>query len=256
MDQYARAVAEYLKEHVGVQDVKYVPGKPATMSDIQAWEDANLPFKLPEDLKAFLLSSDGFKMTWDVLFKQEVHHLGNMHINSLAEIKKMPMMLVPHDDADDDDLLVVPPGSVWDPRREDDGARGPDGWKPPFPSAAFDLDSSVRHGRVALVFVPSFEASSSGSNVGDELTPTRSVLHKAQVWFQDISTRWHIMADSFSEYSRLMTAHLGLPRWHYKLMDVGMDRPTTQWFNFFRPELLAMDLDKGKLRRQERLRPH
>ena len=142
----------------GVQDVKYVQGKPATMSDIQAWEDANSPFKLPEDLKAFLLSSDGFKMTWDVLFKQEVHHLGNMHINSLAEIKKMPMMLVPHDDADDDDLLVVPPGSVWDPRREDDGARGPDGWKPPFPSAAFDLDSSVRHGRVALVFVPSFEA--------------------------------------------------------------------------------------------------
>ena len=121
MDQYARAVAEYLKEHVGVQDVKYVQGKPATMSDIQAWEDANSPFKLPEDLKAFLLSSDGFKMTWDVLFKQEVHHLGNMHINSLAEIKKMPMMLVPHDDADDDDLLVVPPGSVWDPRREDDG---------------------------------------------------------------------------------------------------------------------------------------
>ena len=51
-----------------------------------------------------------------------------------------------------------------------------------------------------------------------------------------------------------MTAHLGLPRWHYKLMDVGMDRPTTQWFNFFRPELLAMDLDKGKLRRQERRR--
>ena len=101
----------------------------------------------------------------------------------------------------------------------------------PFPSAAFDLDSSVRHGRVALVFVPSFEASSSGPNVGDELTSMRSVPHKAQVWFQDTSTRWHIMADSFSEYYRLMTAHLGLPRWHYKLMDVGMDRPTTQWFN-------------------------
>jgi hypothetical protein len=104
---------------------------------------------------------------------------------------------------------------------------------------------------VALVFVPAFDPSSSGSNVGDELTPTRSVPHKAQVWFQDISTRWHIVADSFGEYYRLMAAHLGLPRWHYKIMDVGMDRPTTQWFNFFKPELLAMDLDKGKLRRQE-----
>ena len=250
MDQYAHAVAEYLKGHVGVQDVKYVPGEPASMSDIQAWEDANAPFKLPDDLKAFLLSSNGMKMTWDVLFKQEVHHLGNMHINSLAEIEMVPMALVPHDD-EEDEILLVPPGSVWDPRRDDDGERGPKDWKPPVPSAAFDLDSSIRHGRVALVFVPAFDPSSSGSNVGDELTPTRSVPHKAQVWFQDISTRWHIVADSFGEYYRLMAAHLGLPRWHYKIMDVGMDRPTTQWFNFFKPELLAMDLDKGKLRRQE-----
>ena len=131
MDQYARAVAEYLKEHVGVQDVKYVQGKPATMSDIQAWEDANSPFKLPEDLKAFLLGSDGFKMTWDVLFKQEVHHLGNMHINSLAEIKKMPMMLVPT-------TTPMTMTSSWfrpvpfGTRAEDDGARVPT-VETPFP---------------------------------------------------------------------------------------------------------------------------
>ena len=64
----------------------------------------------------------------------------------------------------------------------------------PRPSGAFDLDASCVRGRVALVFVD--DASIAGDAARGDVN--------AQVWFQDLGARWHVAAETFSEYDEAM----------------------------------------------------
>jgi hypothetical protein len=60
---------------------------------------------------------------------------------------------------------------------------------------AFDIDSKAQDGRVVLLYRDS----------------TRS---KPQIWFQDLSCCWFFIANTFTDYFRLMIMHLGLPHWY------------------------------------------
>jgi tubulin polyglutamylase complex subunit 2 len=59
--------------------------------------------------------------------------------------------------------------------------------------AAFDIDSKVKGGRLALLY--------------------KKLTSKPQVWFQDNSCKWFFIANTFTDYFRLMIMHLGLPHW-------------------------------------------
>ena len=61
--------------------------------------------------------------------------------------------------------------------------------------AAFDIDSKVKDGRLALMY--------------------RGNTNKPQIWFQDLSCSWFFIANTFTDYFRLMIMHLGLPHWQY-----------------------------------------
>ena len=60
---------------------------------------------------------------------------------------------------------------------------------------AFDIDSKVKDGRLALIY--------------------RGTTAKPQIWFQDNSCGWFFIANTFTDYFRLMIMHLGLPHWQY-----------------------------------------
>ena len=60
---------------------------------------------------------------------------------------------------------------------------------------AFDIDSKVKGGRLALLY--------------------KGAMSKPQVWFQDNSCKWYFIANTFTDYFRLMIMHLGLPHWQY-----------------------------------------
>lgn len=88
---------------------------------------------------------------------------------------------------------------------------------------AFALDSSGSDGRVAFIY---FEGKK-----------------KPEVWFQDLSCDWHFIANSFTDYFRLMIMHLGLPHWQYAYTDVGLDpisKVYSKFGNFNIPFFLAM----------------
>jgi len=91
---------------------------------------------------------------------------------------------------------------------------------------AFDIDSKVKNGRLALIF--------------------RQNNSKPQIWFQDLSCHWYFIANTFTDYFRLMIMHLGLPNWHYAFTQVGLDPQTLQWFRFLSPERLAIDIENRK----------
>ena len=92
--------------------------------------------------------------------------------------------------------------------------------------AAFDMDSRVKDGRLALMY--------------------RNTFDKPQVWFQDLSCQWYFIAQTFTDYFRLMIMHLGLPRWQYAFTQVGLDPQTLQWFRFLSPERLDIDMENRK----------
>ena len=321
-----------MRNHPGVSNLNFDRHEPATTSAIHAWETAHAPLKLPEDLKAFLLLSDGFALRWDVYFGGRTHALGNMALNGIRSLgNKISLDASPVDDPSDG-IVVVPPGSGsgggWGAFRSestvggahglmsktgvgstlannpggggggvkgnralkgitrggvigritttgvdsaingggDGGGGGLAGWQPPVPTAAFDLDSSCACGRVALVFVSTSQTDTSGAAAAATDNPSSSPHQQqqrqgqqqqqqgAQVWFQDLSTRWHVLAGSFSEYFRVMAAHLGLPNWQYAFTDVGLDPAARQWFAFLGPERLAVDLERGRLRRAKKVR--
>eukprot|EP00164_Ancoracysta_twista_P003485 GFYU01004649.1.p1 GENE.GFYU01004649.1~~GFYU01004649.1.p1 ORF type:complete len:352 (-),score=47.71 GFYU01004649.1:117-1172(-) len=91
------------------------------------------------------------------------------------------------------------------------------------PVMAFDLDSTCLDGRLALFY-----------NNGAQ---------NPQIWFQDLSCTWHFIANTFTDYFRLMIMHLGLPHWQYAFTNVGLDPASKQWFRFLSPERLAIDIE-------------
>ena len=70
-----------------VQDEK--PG--TTPEAIEAWQKRFHPMNLPLDVKSFLKSSDGLKVTWQVQHGgDDPLPLGAMRINALAEMTPVP----------------------------------------------------------------------------------------------------------------------------------------------------------------------
>jgi hypothetical protein len=89
--------------------------------------------------------------------------------------------------------------------------------------AAFDIDNMIPDGRLGLLYIDSY--------------------NKPKIWFQDLSCCWYFIANSFTDYFRLMFMHLGIPHWHYVFTDVGMDPVSLQWCRYLCPERLTLDIN-------------
>ena len=127
--------------------------------------------------------------------------LGAMRINALAE------------------MTPVPPEALLNER----GERCAELPAPlPGGTQAFDLDAQCSYGRVCLIS-----------------TGGRGEHSAAQVWFQDLGCTWCFLANSFTDYVKLMLAHLGLPHWQYAFTESGIDPVAKHWFRFLAPERLT-----------------
>ena len=78
---------------------------------ITKWEEENVPYKLPDDFKAFLQISDGLSLSWKIKKNDMVFSLGMMHLNKLREIKRIReekfrfASMVDDDDSSEDENL-------------------------------------------------------------------------------------------------------------------------------------------------------
>jgi len=110
--------------------------------------------------------------------------LGQINLNKLREIKRIKddkyrfSSMMQEDDSSDEE--------VYEDNEESKGA---------CVIGAFDIDTKARNGRLAMIY-KDYDA-------------------KPQIWFQDLSARWFFIANTFTDYFRLMIMHLGLPNWHY-----------------------------------------
>ena len=67
-----------------------------------------------------------------------------------------------------------------------------------------------------------------------------------EVWFLDRSLQWHFLANSFTNYYRLVISHLGLPQWQLLFTQDGLPPMlyvTTVFFfylDIFVPQILSV----------------
>ena len=211
-EQISDSVISFLENHPGVTEVEFNERQGVSENQLQAWEDENSPYKLSDDMRSFLLISDGLLLQWKIKMNLMTKPLGQMHFNSLKDItpfrlENFVLRRLGDDPVDttDEEIMV------------------------------FNLDKNVRNGRLGLVY--------------------RGNSQKPQIYFQDLSGDWFFIANSFTDYFRLMVMHLGLPNWQYAFTEVGLDTTSQQWFRFLSPERLAIDMKSRKKQVKKTKRP-
>ena len=142
---------------------------------------------------------------WKIKHQDEEFMLGCLQLNPLKEVTRVPFCNV---DMDGQNHLESDEDSDAEMCDKMDGVKKNTEKNVPI---AFELDSTCATGHVALYYPPS-----------NYMEP--------QVWFQDLSGVWHFMANTFTDYFRLMIMHLGLPNWQYAFTDVGLDPVSQQVF--------------------------
>ena len=249
MERYTLAVVEFLRDHPGVCDVRFSRGAPLSEARLLEWERANAPYRLPGDLRSFFAQSDGFAVRWSVSAGAAgVADVGDMSIGGIDRLAPVPLDASPADDPWACSGVPGQPelgGDMDEDGLEDDND---DDARRRRPAAAFDLASCPRaFGIVALVY-----ASRRRDHAIDHTHAPCS--HDTEVWFQDPAARWWFLAKSFSAYFRAAHANLGLPNWQARATDVGMDPDSRAWFRWMAPQTLALDVERGALRRMRKKR--
>uniref|UniRef100_A0A8C1XHF6 Tubulin polyglutamylase complex subunit 2 n=1 Tax=Cyprinus carpio TaxID=7962 RepID=A0A8C1XHF6_CYPCA len=164
VDRITLGITRVLGEaHPGVLDVRFVEKPPAEKKNNCA---------LPEDLRDFYLTTDGFMLAWNT--KLEMVPVGCMMIRSVVQLRPLIQSNVYS-------LPNAPTLSLFC-------------FQPNFDSCSriFELDPCNGNGKVCLVYKNCLMA------------------QQCEVWFLDRSLFWHYLSPSFTAYYRLMITHLGL----------------------------------------------
>ncbi|KAK7484590.1 hypothetical protein BaRGS_00024222 [Batillaria attramentaria] len=212
-------IISHLENKLGVFKVDPVEKRPVERPVLIAWEQRNTTL-LPEDLKNFYMTSNGYHLSWSVKMENGPLPLGRLHVNGIGQLARLnqPPETVSH---------VAPSLNDLD-LDSDDETDGPS--KPKFTGGfrMFELDPCDGYGKVCLVYREQRQGTGSS-----EMT--------SEVWFLDRALCWHYLAATFTDYFRLMFMHLGLPHWQYAFTDIGIPPQAKQWFHLYAPTRQEID---------------
>ncbi|XP_025077169.1 tubulin polyglutamylase complex subunit 2-like isoform X1 [Pomacea canaliculata] len=215
-------IIKHLDSKPGVHKIESNEKPPAERPAIIAWEQRNTTF-LPEDLKNFFMTSDGFNMNWSVVMETGTVPVGRLHVNGIGQLQRL--------DLNSDAVSSTTPNvSILDPDSDDD-TDNPS--KPKFSGGfrIFELDPCNGYGKVCMVYRDSKPTT---VLIAGEMT--------SEIWFLDRALGWHYLAATFTDYFRLMIMHLGLPHWQYAFTDFGVPPQSKQWFHLYAQVRFEIDL--------------
>ncbi|XP_008318635.1 tubulin polyglutamylase complex subunit 2 [Cynoglossus semilaevis] len=209
-------ITRILENMPGVIDVRVAEREPADKRSLLSWEQKNTCI-LPEDLRDFYQTTDGFTLTWNVKLDNECVPLGCMVVHSVARLCPLLQPV---------SLFSLPNApSLADLEWDEDSAQSGSETAPAAPhfdsrSRIFELDSCSGNGKVCLVY--------------KNCTPG-VVAQQSEIWFLDRSLCWHFLTQTFTSYYRLMITHLGLPEWQYNFTPYGPSPQAKQWASLYQP---------------------
>ncbi|XP_073972107.1 tubulin polyglutamylase complex subunit 2 isoform X1 [Rhodnius prolixus] len=200
-------LSKTLAKQKGVHTVNLHKREPTEKSVIANWEQKHC-CKLPNDLKNFYLSVEGFKMEWEGEYGGETFLIGAMEINPITKLRRIGGFESLSDgemspNLDDLDRLL--------------GKRG----KPLFKSTCkiFELQACPNNSIVCLVYLEY------------KVSPS--------IWLLDRSLEWHFIAKNFTLYFRMMLVYHGFPEWQYALTPIGLSPAAKLIISGIAPELLS-----------------
>ncbi|XP_056586944.1 tubulin polyglutamylase complex subunit 2 [Triplophysa dalaica] len=212
VDKLTLGITRVLERLPGVLDVRFAEKAPAEKRHLLSWEQKN-NCALPEDLKDFYLTTDGFTLTWSSKMENEVVSVGCMMVNSVAQLRPLLQSNVYS-------LPNAPTLADLDFDNNEDESDSPEKPHFDFRSRIFELDSCNGNGKVCLVYK----------------NCTQGVMaQQCEVWFLDRSLSWHYVTSSFTAYYRLMITYFGLPEWQYNFTPYGLSPQAKQWAALYQP---------------------
>ncbi|KAJ7999703.1 hypothetical protein DPEC_G00197160 [Dallia pectoralis] len=206
-------ITRMLESMPGVMDVRVVEREPVEKRCLLSWEQ-RYACVLPEDLRDFYLSTDGFTLTWSAKLENDFVPLGCMVLNSVSNLRPLCQSM---------SVFSLPNApSLADLDWDEDQAEESGPAEPHFDSRSriFELDPCSGNGKVCLVF----------KNCSKGV-----VAQQCEVWFLDRSLFWHFLTPTFTAYYRLMITHLGLPEWQYAFTPYGPSPQAKQWASLYQP---------------------
>ncbi|KAE8748446.1 hypothetical protein FOCC_FOCC004878 [Frankliniella occidentalis] len=200
----------------GVQDVRLDKRTPCERLLLSSWEQRHC-CALPDDLRQFYLSSDGFSLTWNYQNAGQLIPLGHMRVNAITELRRLAGVksLV---DADSPTLLDV---EICRQAAASGAGQAPGPSCTERPNFGvkckiFELDPCQGMAKVCLVYLDK------------GLEPRRP---EPRIWLLDRCFEWHFLASDFTTYFRMMLVHQGLPLWQFRGTPMGLtpwaEVPTT-----------------------------
>lgn len=176
--------------------------------DIRAWEHNNSVI-LPEDLRAFYSSTNGFSYTYNFSYEynttENANTLireGNIKINALNDIERIygyeTKNVAQIEHYGKNYMLVL--------SRE---------------SKVFELASVDNYAKVVVVYINSYCIPS--------------------IWLYSSPMSFNYLAEDFTTYFRMCIAHLGIPCWQYIVTREGLPEWSREMFQLIGPGILNED---------------
>lgn len=183
--------------------------QPCEKAQIANWEQRHCVY-LPEDMKKFYMSTDGFIFHWCYQYSiNDSRKVGNINIPHLVQV------ILLRDNID--------PNTLGDSKQSSNGPN----LTPKSKIFEFNIVSDAA--KVCLVYETTGLQNPKIYLL--ELTSFNSVSNV-------FSVKWQFLADSFTEYLRMAIAHLGLPFWELCFSSIGLPSWAEQLFLLLAPHLL------------------
>lgn len=193
-----------------LRPIDFKCGEGVLVHEVLMWEKKNAPVKLPDDLKGFYSTFNGFALLWKVEIRGKFIAIGDISVNKLDDLNRVPI-----------EAKNLASEAMSANRSIDVKS-----------SIAFCLTNSSEFGQVILVY------KSTASKDGGI---TSASFDAPEVWFVDTSQKWHYMAANFTHFLRLAVVHLGIYGWQLAYTPEGLPASTRQWMGLFCRERLAVD---------------
>ncbi|KAG7209074.1 hypothetical protein KM043_015227 [Ampulex compressa] len=212
-------VVKILENSPCVKNVRVERRNGCESTGITSWEQRHCCV-LPEDLRNFYASIDGFLLLWNLEIAGEEFPIGRMEIGTLASLKRYASV-----DKQGESTQQENPESELEGNSTDS--------EESIPALLTANSRSCKMFEIARC-----HPESSGSKVylvyrlkGEQEPPSFWLHHEA-------TDGWHRLAASFTVYFRMMLVHLGLPLWQCCVAGLVLPTWVEQAYYLVGPHLL------------------
>jgi hypothetical protein len=230
-DKVALSCISYLESFEECTGVDFQAGDGCGSQEFATWEKKNAPFKLPKDFRSFYSLFNSVGLNWHVSLGNNSVSIGEFRLNGINDIQRIPV----------EGIFESSFKKKYDSISANEAKL----------YGAFLLDSQSEVGEIVMLFRPSI---SGGAQDDDGVTVSAlaaygsnsvvmqpNQLENPEIWLLDASGRWHFVCFTFTQYLRLMVAHLGIYGWQLAFTPEGLPVVTQQWMNMFSKERLVVD---------------